>query len=165
MNLLRIILLAAATSAAAGFAQPASADKGMDNVVILNPRNLKAVLTPDPSAPPYIVVEVCPSNRQECSEEVEKLALTVAVAEGGRLGPEFRGNVGYFAMDPTPANLQALSAACLTLGNTPGAALCDASHREYPFLLMFRTDGSKSLKIIGPADDSNLAYILRTLGK
>jgi hypothetical protein len=146
-------------------AQPAAAQSPSDNVIVVTPSNMQSVIDPGASSPyTYVFIEVCPSSRQDCIDEVKKFALSTALARGGWLGPQVTTGTGFFAMDPSPANLNALAAICAK-GNMPGQGVCDASKGKYPLFIMFRTDGTKTETIVGPVDSSNFGYLLSKFTK
>jgi hypothetical protein len=160
MSFIRASLLAVMAIFAVSMSQPAAAQSPSDNVIVVTPSNMQSVLDPGASSPyTYIFVEVCPASRQDCVDEVQKFALSTALARGGWLGPNVTQGTGFFAMDPSPVNLAALSAICAK-GNIPGQGVCDASKGQFPLFIMFRTDGSKSQTLVGPVDDNNFGYLL-----
>jgi hypothetical protein len=165
MNCLRKTLFAVAALAGAlvaAMAAPAHAGAGAENLTVVTPTNMNDVFAAAPSGKPrYVFVEVCPSVRKDCQDEVRKLALTAALAEGGWLGPDYNGTIDYYVMDPTPDNLRALAQACTQNPSAPASGLCQAGKTVYPLLVMYKTDGSKKDTLIGPVDDSNFAYMLR----
>jgi hypothetical protein len=139
-------------------AAPASAGIGSELLTVVNAGNINEVLTP-PAGVKYtnVFVEICPAAEKVCQDEVAKLGMGAAVAAGGWMGPKLgHGMLQFYVMDPTPANLQALGAACKAAAtNAPGAALCSADTKKFPLLVMFRTDGSKSDVKVGPSQPGN----------
>jgi len=157
---LSMLAVAGLVSAAAwlGMSSPASAGIGNQLLTVVSPANIQDVLTP-PAGVKYanVFVEVCPAADKVCQDEVQKLGLGAAVANGGWMGPKLsHGMLKFYVFDPTPANLAALDAACKSAAtNAPGAALCKIDTKKFPTLVMFRTDGSKSQVQVGPTQDSN----------
>jgi hypothetical protein len=165
MNCVRKTLLAVAALAISAFgAMPASAQAGPGaaNLIVVTASNMNDVFAaPTAGKPRHVFFEVCPSVRKDCQDEVRKLALTAALAEGGWLGPDYNGTIDYYVMDPTPDNLRALAQACTKNPSAPASGLCQAGKTDYPLLIMYKTDGSKKETLVGPVDDSNFAYMLR----